>query len=320
MTWRPSRAASAAVRCRAAAQARLDDDHAGRHRGDQPVADEEAVLGRDGPRRVLADHEAAGGHPGEQGLVRRGVGAVDAARHDGDRRPLDAQRPAVRRAVDPDRGTGDHGVARARPPRPRAPPRRAARRGCTPASPRSRRPARTARRAGRALGPTARAGRRAPASALSANALKGHCGHSSCSGVSSRAPHAAAAAMSAAARSAARRARGLPVDRRRDLSPAHPRGRRDGPELLDEPGQRGRGRLGDAQEVGPREQHLVRHRRGTGDPDTGDPGTGCAALLMLPAGRGSTARSPRRRGRDAPARRGRRASTRPARRGRRRGP
>ena len=66
------------------------------------------MAGGHGAGRVLRHHDAGRGDPVEQGLVRRGIAAIDTAGQHGDGGAARGQRAAVGGAVDPDRSPGDH--------------------------------------------------------------------------------------------------------------------------------------------------------------------------------------------------------------------
>ena len=92
---------------RAAAQRRLHHDGAAAERGDHPVADQEAVPGRQPARRPLADGRASLADGAEQVVVALRVVAVHAAGQHGDREAAGGDRATVRTAVDAEGATGD---------------------------------------------------------------------------------------------------------------------------------------------------------------------------------------------------------------------
>jgi hypothetical protein len=93
----------------AAAHAGLHYDGAGRERGDQPVADQEAVSRWPPARWILADYRAAASDPVEQPLVACWVGPIQATGLHRNSAALGGERAPVRGTVDAERGAGDHG-------------------------------------------------------------------------------------------------------------------------------------------------------------------------------------------------------------------
>ena len=77
---------------RARAQGRLHHDRPSGERGDQTVAHQEAAAVGRRPRRHLGDEQPVAGDAGEECVVARRVGDVDAAGQDRDRRAMGGQR------------------------------------------------------------------------------------------------------------------------------------------------------------------------------------------------------------------------------------
>lgn len=91
-----------------AARRRFDDQRALSQRGDQPIANEEAIPGRHRTRRVFGEHQAGAGDVVDQSGVAGWVWAVDAAGQHRDRDAADGERSAVGNSVDAQRRTRDH--------------------------------------------------------------------------------------------------------------------------------------------------------------------------------------------------------------------